>query len=115
MSAKITDHTRVRQQLEQRRAELYQRGRRIDADLGRAAEALPADFAEQATQVENDEPLTAIGQAAAEEIQQIDTALARLDAGQYGVCKQCGKPIEPLRLAAVPHSVSCTHCLTLTV
>ncbi|HVF74208.1 MAG TPA: TraR/DksA C4-type zinc finger protein [Acidimicrobiales bacterium] len=39
-----------------------------------------------------------------------DEALARLDAGTYGVCSSCGVPIPAERLAVLPDAVSCTSC-----
>jgi RNA polymerase-binding transcription factor DksA len=100
----------VRHQLRARRAELTQRASRVRADLTRATDPLSPDFAEQATQRENDEVLGAIGQSATSEIQQIDRALARLDRGEYEICSVCGAPIEPQRLAAVPYAIECRRC-----
>lgn len=37
----------------------------------------------------------------------IQAALERLDAGTYGVCEACGKPIEDARLEAVPAARFC--------
>lgn len=40
-------------------------------------------------------------------LSQIDAALARLDAGTYGICESCGKPIPPSRLEALPYATLC--------
>ena len=40
----------------------------------------------------------------------IDAALARLDAGTYGRCTSCGKPIAPERLEALPWAELCIDC-----
>ena len=45
-------------------------------------------------------------------IEEIDEALARLDAGTYGRCVDCGKPIPVERLEAVPASATCLDCRT---
>src|SRR5919202_635533 len=37
-------------------------------------------------------------------LSEIDDALARIDAGTYGTCVNCGKPIAPERLEAIPHA-----------
>ena len=42
--------------------------------------------------------------------EQIRTALARLDAGTYGLCTLCGGAIPAARLDAVPHAASCLSC-----
>jgi DnaK suppressor protein len=39
-----------------------------------------------------------------------DEALARLDAGRYGVCAECEEPIPALRLRALPFAVRCLPC-----
>jgi len=40
----------------------------------------------------------------------LDAALARLDAGQYGVCESCGREIPAERLAARPDATRCVQC-----
>jgi RNA polymerase-binding transcription factor DksA len=40
-------------------------------------------------------------------VREIDDALARIDAGTYGLCAVCGKPIPEERLDAVPYAVLC--------
>jgi DnaK suppressor protein len=35
---------------------------------------------------------------------QVIAALERMDEGTYGLCQQCGKPIDPERLDALPHA-----------
>lgn len=42
----------------------------------------------------------------------IAAALERLDAGTYGVCENCGKPIAPARLDARPYAPTCITCAT---
>ncbi len=37
-------------------------------------------------------------------------ALARLEKGEYGVCRYCGKPIDSRRLLARPTSSACVDC-----
>lgn len=44
---------------------------------------------------------------------QVDEALARLDAGAYGRCVQCGEPIAALRLEALPWAKHCINCQEL--
>jgi DnaK suppressor protein len=40
----------------------------------------------------------------------VEVALARRDAGDYGVCESCGRPIAPERLAARPAARTCIDC-----
>lgn len=37
-------------------------------------------------------------------------ALANLRSGKYGKCDNCGKPIEPARLEAMPTATLCLSC-----
>jgi RNA polymerase-binding protein DksA len=38
---------------------------------------------------------------------EIDAALGRIDAGTYGLCGSCGRPIATERLEAVPYATLC--------
>jgi len=40
----------------------------------------------------------------------VDAALRRLYAGEYGLCETCGKPIAAQRLEVVPHARLCIVC-----
>ena len=40
----------------------------------------------------------------------IDEALARIDAGTYGICVNCGAQIAPERLEAMPWATLCIDC-----
>ena len=56
---------------------------------------------------ERDLALSAQARAAVDEI---DRALAKMDAGTYGVCERCGNPIPKARLKALPHAALCVAC-----
>ena len=40
----------------------------------------------------------------------IEEALARLDKGSYGICRDCGEPIAEARLNAIPWTRVCITC-----
>ena len=40
-------------------------------------------------------------------MERIDKALGKIDEGTYGLCDRCGKPIEKLRLKALPYANLC--------
>ena len=46
----------------------------------------------------------------AETLTRVDHALTRLDAGQYGLCTECGDEISVQRLNALPFAVRCQSC-----
>lgn len=41
---------------------------------------------------------------------EIDRALAKVEAGTYGLCDGCGQPIAPERLEALPWAAVCVRC-----
>lgn len=73
-------------------------------------EPLDKDFEEQATQLENEEVLDDLGNAARTEIALVKQAIARIDKGQYGLCQVCGEPISKERLKVIPYSTMCIKC-----
>lgn len=105
-----TNDAAIRRRLLARREELATRRRRVERDLGRQNEPLVADFSDQATQVQNDEVLEAIGDSASRELEAIDAALERIASGRFGVCSECGQRIENARLEAVPYALRCSRC-----
>ena len=52
----------------------------------------------------------ALARQAREHLREIDAALARLDAGDYGTCERCGRPISAGRLEARPTARTCIDC-----
>ncbi len=45
-----------------------------------------------------------------DEMVDIEAAIARLDAGTYGSCETCHRPIASERLEAIPHARYCITC-----
>ena len=43
-------------------------------------------------------------------IEETSAALARMDAGKYGVCEACGDRIALARLLALAHARECIRC-----
>ena len=43
-------------------------------------------------------------------LQAIEEALVRLEKGTYGICRDCGEPIAPARLNAIPWTRVCITC-----
>jgi RNA polymerase-binding transcription factor DksA len=48
-----------------------------------------------------------------DEVRELESALARMDAGTYGRCSGCSDEIEFSRLAACPTSTRCVRCQSL--
>lgn len=49
-------------------------------------------------------------QRAEDQAQEVRAALARLEAGTYGLCLKCGQPIDDERLEFLPLSTLCIRC-----
>jgi DnaK suppressor protein len=43
-------------------------------------------------------------------LQAIEEALFRMEKGNYGICRDCGDPIAPARLEAIPWTRVCITC-----
>ncbi len=63
--------------------------------------------ADNATDVMEQQRNMALMNMLEERQRDIDRALARLDAGKYGICERCGKAIAPERLEALPFVTLC--------
>jgi DnaK suppressor protein len=57
-----------------------------------------------------DEHAEISGSVASETLSEIERALARFDAGEYGSCEDCGVAIPVERLEAIPHTTTCVAC-----
>lgn len=100
----------VRRQLLQLRDTYIDRFDRLERERRRGGEALAADFAEQATERENDEVVDALSEKALTALQQIEHALQRADIGAWGVCEACGAAIGAARLGNLPQATCCAAC-----
>ncbi len=107
MSTASGSTAEVREKLLALRAEFRNR---IDTIHAHARNPLEPDSSEQAAQLGNVAVVSALESEATTELAAIDAALARLDAGTYGRCTQCGEPISAGRLAARPASALCMEC-----
>jgi RNA polymerase-binding transcription factor DksA len=43
-------------------------------------------------------------------LDQVDSALSRIDQGKHGICSDCSVPIEGYRMVVEPYSTRCTGC-----
>ena len=103
----MTDLKSVKAGLEAKRAELEARAARIEADL---SEPHSADFAEQATEREDDDALEGQDALLGREIVAVKAALARIEDGSYGECTRCGEAVGEKRLEAFPEAALCIDC-----
>jgi DnaK suppressor protein len=106
----MKEYEEVRQTLCAMLEELNLRLDRITNNVRHSDVPLEKDFAEMATQNENNEVMDYLGNSAKTEIAMIKQAIARIDNGQYGMCQVCDEPISKERLEALPYSSMCIKC-----
>ena len=54
--------------------------------------------------------LSGLLDGARDELEQVDAALGRMDAGTYGICANCGRSIPIARLRVRPFAELCVPC-----
>lgn len=111
LSAKLQQTYRDRLQAERARveADLARLGSEVAA-LGedqRVESSVGNHDADNATDMTSQERDVTLILALQGRQRDIDRALARLDAGTYGICERCGRPIAPERLEALPFATLC--------
>lgn len=90
-----------------REQELSEDAARFDAE---ARESRTAEVEDPIDAVTSDEAKAGnfqLGDVAARTLQQVRAALQRINDGTYGFCIDCGRPIEPARLDAIPWTPYC--------
>jgi RNA polymerase-binding protein DksA len=97
----------LRRQLENKKKELNARLERITANLRRGYHA---DSKERAKELEDSEVVDALGNEARAELENISAALRGMDAGEFGICNECGSEIDRGRLDAHPYAKKCIDC-----
>jgi DnaK suppressor protein len=58
----------------------------------------------------DDEVAAAVVDRRARELEEVTRALADIDAGRYGICRDCGEPIAKARLKVMPFATRCVAC-----
>ncbi|MBP0593248.1 TraR/DksA C4-type zinc finger protein [Paraburkholderia sp. LEh10] len=106
----------LQQRLGERRRELLAA---LHGEYGDVAGARPPEVLgpeshpdETASRKAGDELRVALARHDFVELQQINAALARIAAGLYGACVECGAAIGYERLVAAPYTARCVSCQT---
>jgi len=107
----VQDKEEAMKSLTDRRAELEARKLQLETRIGEIEDEFEAheakDWAEMATEREDDEVLHDLGASARGELRMIDAALARMAVGEYGFCVTCGERISEERLDLIPATPFC--------
>lgn len=103
----LAEKTRVEQQL--RGVEALDESSTAQDELGDLA-AYDQHQADSATLTFEREKDMAIEEGLKDELEQIEMALGKIEAGTYGICDRCKKPIAEPRLEALPYATLCIAC-----
>ena len=97
-------------------AQLEAERRRLIAEIGGSIVAPdPMTYGSQAaaaSQVFAQQRDLALRDRATTQLAQVDAALARIRAGSFGTCANCGREIAEARLEALPWAAHCIDCQT---
>jgi DnaK suppressor protein len=96
------DRKRLVEQLEQIRANRSSEERREGSPFGKREE--------EATETAELENRMALEKRVLDQLAMVDSALVKFEKGTYGICENCGKPIDPERLEALPQATLCMSC-----
>lgn len=97
----------IEQSIQEELDDLTARLRRQELSGG---EATPADLYDAAQALEHREHQQLTAARLSERARRLSAALARVRAGEYGTCRECGGSIAPARLRAVPDADACVTC-----
>jgi len=102
------------ERLEELRAEYSQTVTEIaDLQRDRLTDSAGDDQADTGSKTLEREQEITLANTMHERVIQVEHALERLEAGSYGMCERCGKPIPAARLAAFPSATLCVDCKQL--
>jgi DnaK suppressor protein len=97
------------------RSLLHQRMDELRSEAGKTVESMDGDEnfpdpSDRATMESNRNSMLRIRDRERKLIFKIQEALQRLDAGEYGICEECGEEIGIERLKARPVTTLCIEC-----
>ena len=99
-----------RAQLEQERDELRQRLAELGFADGGTGLEYDGNFADSSQVTAERGEAEALANTLRETLVEVEHALSKFDGGSYGTCEECGNPIAPARLEAMPAARFCIDC-----
>lgn len=99
----ISEKERLEHELEQLQASVRPAEERREGSPFGKREEEATEAAELETRLEMEKSIR-------DQIQSVDHALEKFEAGTYGLCDKCGQPIPQERLEALPQASLCLNC-----
>ncbi len=93
---------KCRGKLLQAKAEILNRVRESRADLYNSEDGKGGDEGDQTLRALAESEFLSMHERLRKQLMEIESALARIDKGLYGICEETEEPIEPERLLAIP-------------
>jgi len=103
----------LRERLENQRQEILDMYKQDIRAGQESADDGTEDIVDRANNAYNRELMFSLSDSERQMVLQIEAALARMDAGAYGRCANCGNAIAARRLEAVPYARFCIDCQEL--
>ncbi len=100
----------ARKKLIARQHALVERITAGDREARELYETREIETGDQAGEVIAAKSIENVSESERAQLARVIAALARLDAGEWGRCVSCGKPIGERRLRAVPEAIRCAQC-----
>ena len=100
----------IETELIERRQALIGRMEQLNQEKTRADEPLTQDIDDQVIAVELDQVIDGLDDIAVKQLNLINSALERINEGEYGNCIMCGEKISAKRLKALPYVLTCINC-----
>jgi len=97
----------LKQKLLQKRRDLQANIASLEDEARDSGEAEVRDTTDDATAAQGTSESLQEDAIESETLIQVEDALQRIEDGTYGKCSDCGRPIEPARLEAVPWAAYC--------
>lgn len=114
------DLAQAKSALDARRAELVEDMERLGDEIqamgveqGIERGSLGNHFADDGSNVMEAERLATMRDDFKDILAQVDSALHRIETGDYGICQRCHQEINPERLEAFPYVAYCIDCRSI--
>jgi RNA polymerase-binding transcription factor len=101
---------RLDEEIDKFESEIARAESEIAERMGDSSEGAGDDQADAGAKTYEREHEMALTYNARDLLAQNERAIARIDAGTYGICESCGKPIGKARLQAFPRATLCVTC-----
>jgi RNA polymerase-binding transcription factor len=100
----------LRHRLVERRKTLLRQMSQTEDELRVLDADVPAELEEDAQEAGLAGVLASLDDRGKAEIEAVDRVLGLIDAGDYGICDDCGEEIPVARLEALPTATTCVTC-----